>query len=69
MPQKARHENPPAGNPGIRSFRATSGGRFRPIGRAGAVLLEGATGAGKSSVLDAICFALFASVPGVRQSG
>lgn len=42
---------------------------FDRLGAQGLFLLEGATGAGKSSVLDAICFALFASVPGVRQSG
>lgn len=42
---------------------------FDRLGEQGLFLLEGATGAGKSSVLDAICFALFASVPGVRQSG
>lgn len=42
---------------------------FDRLGEQGLFLLEGATGAGKSSVLDAICFALFSSVPGVRQSG
>lgn len=42
---------------------------FDRLAEQGLFLLEGATGAGKSSVLDAICFALFASVPGVRQSG
>ncbi|GAA2175411.1 SMC family ATPase [Arthrobacter parietis] len=34
----------------------------------GLFLLNGPTGAGKSSVLDAICFALYGSVPGARQN-
>ncbi len=35
---------------------------------AGLFLLTGATGAGKTSVLDAVCFALYGAVPGDRQS-
>jgi exonuclease SbcC len=42
---------------------------FDELGSAGLFLLNGATGAGKTSVLDAICFALYGSVPGARQTG
>ncbi|HEV7168736.1 MAG TPA: SMC family ATPase, partial [Micrococcaceae bacterium] len=42
---------------------------FDALGEAGLFLLNGPTGAGKTSVLDAICYALYGSVPGARQSG
>lgn len=40
---------------------------FEPLNAAGVFLLTGQTGAGKTSVLDAICFGLFGQVPGVRD--
>ncbi|WP_330456518.1 SMC family ATPase [Streptomyces sp. NBC_00820] len=42
---------------------------FDALSTAGLFLLHGPTGAGKTSVLDAVCYALYGSVPGARQSG
>ncbi|MGW1147386.1 AAA family ATPase, partial [Streptomyces sp. NPDC002454] len=41
---------------------------FDDLSRAGLFLLHGPTGAGKTSVLDAVCYALYGSVPGARHS-
>ncbi|MFE7413472.1 AAA family ATPase [Streptomyces laurentii] len=41
---------------------------FDALSSAGLFLLHGPTGAGKTSVLDAVCFALYGAVPGARQS-
>lgn len=42
---------------------------FDALGEDGLFLLHGETGAGKTTVLDAVAFALFGRVPGVRHEG
>ncbi|MFD2690089.1 AAA family ATPase, partial [Streptomyces phyllanthi] len=41
---------------------------FDELSAAGLFLLHGPTGAGKTSVLDAVCYALYGAVPGARQN-
>ncbi|MFB6891997.1 AAA family ATPase [Kitasatospora sp. NPDC056327] len=41
---------------------------FDALAAAGLFLLRGATGAGKTSVLDAVCYALYGEVPGTRRT-
>ncbi len=48
-------------------FAGTEQVDFDQLASAGLFLLRGATGAGKSSVLDAVCFALYGEVPGARK--
>ncbi|MBT3153963.1 SMC family ATPase [Streptomyces sp. CHD11] len=50
-------------------FGGTQSVDFGELSAAGLFLLHGPTGAGKTSVLDAVCYALYGSVPGGRQSG
>ncbi|HSS68562.1 MAG TPA: AAA family ATPase, partial [Nocardioidaceae bacterium] len=49
-------------------FAGTQRLEFSDLNQAGLFLLTGPTGAGKTSILDAICFALYGSVPGDRGS-
>jgi len=47
-------------------FAGTAHVDFDELNDAGLFLMTGATGAGKSSLLDAVCFALYGTVPGAR---
>ncbi|MGI8524082.1 MAG: AAA family ATPase [Nocardioides sp.] len=49
-------------------FAATAQVDFDALADAGLFLLAGPTGAGKSSILDAVCFALYGAVPGERNA-
>lgn len=48
-------------------FGGTQEVDFDALSAAGLFLLHGATGAGKTSVLDGVCYALYGGVPGARQ--
>jgi DNA repair protein SbcC/Rad50 len=48
-------------------FAGTEAIDFEPLNAAGIFLLTGPTGAGKTTVFDAICFGLFGAVPGARN--
>ncbi|MCH0562539.1 AAA family ATPase [Streptomyces sp. MUM 2J] len=57
---------------GITAFGPFGGSQtvdFDELSAAGLFLLHGPTGSGKTSVLDAVCYALYGTVPGARQSG
>jgi DNA repair protein SbcC/Rad50 len=49
-------------------FADTATVDFDALSEPGLFLLAGPTGAGKTSVLDAVCFALYGAVPGERNS-
>ena len=49
-------------------FSGTETVDFEALTDAGLFLLCGPTGAGKTSVLDAVCFGLYGEVPGDRNS-
>ncbi len=53
---------------GFGPFADTTRIDFDALSEAGLFLLSGPTGAGKSSVLDAVCFALYGDVPGDRAT-
>ncbi|MEV8093031.1 SMC family ATPase [Kitasatospora sp. NPDC085879] len=48
-------------------FAGTEEVDFDRLASSGLFLLRGATGAGKSSVLDAVCYAVYGEVPGARR--
>ncbi|WP_460867708.1 AAA family ATPase, partial [Rhodococcus aerolatus] len=50
-------------------FAGTERVDFDALGADGLFLLHGPTGAGKTSVLDAVALALFGTVPGARREG
>lgn len=50
------------------SFPGTETVDFDALSEAGLFLVHGPTGAGKTTVLDALCFALYGQVPGQRNS-
>ncbi|MFD0472171.1 AAA family ATPase [Nonomuraea thailandensis] len=50
------------------SFPGTETVDFDALSAAGLFLVHGPTGAGKTTILDALCFALYGQVPGQRNS-
>jgi exonuclease SbcC len=50
------------------SFPGTETVDFDALAEAGLFLIQGPTGAGKTTILDALCFALYGQVPGQRNS-
>ena len=50
-------------------FAGTEVVDFDELGAGGLFLLHGPTGAGKTSVLDAVCYALYGQLPGARSAG
>src|SRR5699024_8984165 len=54
---------------GFGPFSGTQRVDFDDLGADGLFLLHGQTGAGKTTVLDAVAFALYGTVPGARQDG
>ncbi|WP_182348251.1 AAA family ATPase [Tomitella gaofuii] len=54
---------------GFGPFADTQRVDFDALGADGLFLLHGQTGAGKTTVLDAVAFALYGTVPGARQDG
>lgn len=49
-------------------FAGTETVDFDRLGGGGLFLIHGPTGAGKTSVLDAVCFALYGTLPGARKA-
>src|SRR5699024_12104734 len=49
-------------------FAGTERIDFDRLSAGGLFLIHGSTGAGKTSVLDAVCFALYGRVPGARHN-
>lgn len=54
---------------GFGSFGGTEHVDFDHLAESGLFLLHGPTGAGKTTILDAVSFALFGVVPGARREG
>ena len=52
---------------GIGPYADTQDVDFEALNSAGLFLLDGPTGAGKSTILSALCYALYGSVPGGRS--